>query len=405
MSSDLNSLKQTISQAFSLARSADVEQPIDLARLGTFLVQVDETFSPHKYGAEKLRPLLEKVSDVVQVVKDDSIYPPRYFVTHLTSGAERPVIATILGDSNASKASAPITLMRQSTQTSPAKLNEFAFIHSDKWTRLAELARPEPWGDDKDPHFYLKNYVRHTYSRLVYEDKVKVCGEMAAFNTGLVDRRFQPVYALLKTNERGAPPWFLDSFCVAGENFAGKQLVKIFRELPEAAYYFNNPADIFFDVNAQIYTDWEHIIEENIDRIPVELLKRTTQDFNVKSCNGMTEEEIDEYKDEVAAYLKKDDFAYRMIMDAFRRAMDLALKKVRWNYKTAIPVYYSSRNKLHMLLPLCLISEERVDVALVVERTDSGNYQAHTIYPLEWAYTNSRLIARPESEWLRASAK
>jgi len=39
--------------------------------------------------------------------------------------------------------------------------------------------------------------------------------------------------------------------------------------------------------------------------------------------------------------------------------------------------------------------EECVDMALAVEKTPSGNYLGHTALPLDWAYTNARLICRP----------
>lgn len=48
------------------------------------------------------------------------------------------------------------------------------------------------------------------------------------------------------------------------------------------------------------------------------------------------------------------------------------------------------------------MDESRIDLALVTEKTPSGNYQGHTILPLEWAYNNARLITRPDSDWLVA---
>jgi hypothetical protein len=54
-------------------------------------------------------------------------------------------------------------------------------------------------------------------------------------------------------------------------------------------------------------------------------------------------------------------------------------------------------------LPLALVDDEVVDIALVVEKTKSGNYLGHTILPLAWAYSNARLVARPDSDWLVAS--
>ena len=49
-----------------------------------------------------------------------------------------------------------------------------------------------------------------------------------------------------------------------------------------------------------------------------------------------------------------------------------------------------------------IVDDEIVDIALVVEKTKSGNYIGHTILPLNWAYNNARLVARPDSDWLVA---
>jgi hypothetical protein len=64
------------------------------------------------------------------------------------------------------------------------------------------------------------------------------------------------------------------------------------------------------------------------------------------------------------------------------------------------PQYYPRVERLQLLLPICLVSDENVDLALAVEKTASGNYLAHTVLPLDWAYTNARLICRPDSDWL-----
>ena len=55
-----------------------------------------------------------------------------------------------------------------------------------------------------------------------------------------------------------------------------------------------------------------------------------------------------------------------------------------------------------LLLPLALVDDERVDLALVVELQPSGTYQGQTVLPLPWAYSNSRLVTRPDSDWLNA---
>lgn len=56
---------------------------------------------------------------------------------------------------------------------------------------------------------------------------------------------------------------------------------------------------------------------------------------------------------------------------------------------------------MSLLLPLCLNEDNRADVALVVQRMESGNYQGQTILTLPQAYLDARLVCRPDSDWLR----
>lgn len=67
----------------------------------------------------------------------------------------------------------------------------------------------------------------------------------------------------------------------------------------------------------------------------------------------------------------------------------------------------SYRKKLQLLLPLALEDKKRIDVALVcnhVYKPEEGvnNYEGRTIFTLQMAYNNARLITRPDSDWLMA---
>ena len=67
-------------------------------------------------------------------------------------------------------------------------------------------------------------------------------------------------------------------------------------------------------------------------------------------------------------------------------------------------MYYPKKDKMCVFLPLCLVKDNEVDVALVVEKTPSGRYQGSTIYELSWAYKCARLVCRPDSDWLTIAA-
>jgi hypothetical protein len=85
-----------------------------------------------------------------------------------------------------------------------------------------------------------------------------------------------------------------------------------------------------------------------------------------------------------------------------------AEKRAPINYKIAVPQFYFGRDgaepgRTQLLLPLCFEGPAQADVALVVDRADKP-YHAFTVLPLDLAYKNARLIAKPETEWLSKGA-
>lgn len=93
-------------------------------------------------------------------------------------------------------------------------------------------------------------------------------------------------------------------------------------------------------------------------------------------------------------YIGKDSQELRLVL---RGAIEDAKRRAKRNYKTAVPQFFEGR--IQHLLPLCLQQRNRADLALVVGRTGDV-YLARTVLPLDWAYNNARLIARPDNEWL-----
>ena len=300
----------------------------------------------------------------------------------------------------------------------------------EKYQDLAELALPENWYyGDKDPGRYpvLRNYLRYTFQRLCTEKKVltqidqkRFGTEYAAFNTGLVDKRYRDIYALFrKDQENHRQYWYFVEFAVAGENAAGKTLVRLFNPLPKRADYFENKIEnmLYDPSKGDLTIDYEHIIRERISRLPKELLfESCTEDF--LTINGLTLREAAKadfveaprsdreyrcklYYKNLGEKVWEDKQISKRLMNRIQDAVDITLKRVEWNYKTAIPVYYPKVKSGALLLPLAIIDEDHVDLALVVEWMQSGAYQGHTVLPLDIAYSDSRLVTRPDSDWLR----
>lgn len=135
------------------------------------------------------------------------------------------------------------------------------------------------------------------------------------------------------------------------------------KERPERANYFENPELLLFDWHYPIDVYYKHILddERNKSRLPKEFLNSSNM---INILNG---------------------------------AIDTMKKRVSANYKLAIPQYYDG--KIQLLLPLCLMSDNKADVAIAVTKKDKC-YQGHTCLTLDMAYNNARLIAKPENNWL-----
>jgi cold shock CspA family protein len=109
---------------------------------------------------------------------------------------------------------------------------------------LAETAIDERWffGSKPDPnneYRILDSYLKYTFFKLKQEKRVLEFKDgnvgWATFNTGLVDRLYDPIYALFAANDRPQPAWKFYDFCVPGKGPSGKKLTEIFDPLPERA--------------------------------------------------------------------------------------------------------------------------------------------------------------------------
>lgn len=240
---------------------------------------------------------------------------------------------------------------------------------------LAEkLAEKEQWdfsNTNKKTYSILKNYLEYTFRRLQDEKKIAYTSDnqYACFNTGLVTRYLEDIFAFFekykknKPSEIEPPTYYFKGFFKKSDII----IIKNFGDnLPDTANYFEKPELLIFNPKCEIIVNIEHIINDNIVRFPEHLQKS-----NDKDRKRILESTIEETK-----------------------------KKVRTNYKIAVPQYYN--RKIQLLLPLCLTSDSpNPDLALAVERLNDKVYTARTCLTLEMAYTNARLICKTESNWLK----
>lgn len=133
---------------------------------------------------------------------------------------------------------------------------------------------------------------------------------------------------------------------------------------PKKANYFKDPSLLLFDWHYPIDIHFKHILEDerNKERLPEGFLEKEN-----KMC-------------------------------ILTGAVELMKRRVSANYKLAIPQCYE--DKIQLLLPLCLDTDEgSPNLALAV--TKLGNcYQGFTCLTLDMAYNNARLIASSDTGWL-----
>jgi len=246
--------------------------------------------------------------------------------------------------------------------------------YESRLKELAERAQPEDWSfDAEEPLGVLGNYIRYTYKRLFHQkDKILAAADsggarIAVFNTGLFTPNYEAIFAFLEANrDSSRQPWVLKDWVVESDRRLG-----FFQSKPSAARYFDEPAELIYDPDRELIPNLDHILDENVDRYPADL--------------------------------RKNAHRRRMMLQG---AVAEAGKRAQMNYKVAVPQFYfghegSERGRIQLLLPLCFNQPTRADLALVVER-EVYAYRAFTVLPLDRAYSNARLIARPETDWLKA---
>ena len=242
------------------------------------------------------------------------------------------------------------------------------------WPRsLVNLAEQEQWdynnSESKLDLPILRNYLQHTFYRLVETEGMCTSNDhmKSAFNTGLVTSNQEDIYCMFNRVTSGDWEWKFEGFYKASDrefhNYFGGSL-------PPLAEYFDNAADLLFDRRLGLSLNIDHILE-NIERFP--------------------------------RHLQTNQFLARSLLAS---AEAQTKKRVYRNYKTAIPQYFRpggrGPGKLQLLLPICLEDPARADLALTVEKNREGNaYLSSTVLTLDMAYCNARLLAKPDTEWLR----
>ena len=349
------------------------------------------------YGFAKLKPFFESLSEHFVISEDEQSHLP---LIKCNGKGTQNSVSNLKKNTNSNKHE-----LKPLTQW--ANINLKRAIET-----LKKMALPERWTysieDENYPNPILAKYLKWTFVKLMRENKILYSNEYAAFNTGLVDKFYKPIYAVFDKNKNNKQPWHFIDFCVAGSStIATRRLTENFSQLPERASYIQNYDDVIYDTSLPVDVNWEHIILENIERMPIELLRQVCLGtFDVLDPSQLNECDKSHYYKELRNVLEANPMRLSIISSMMSMAVETAKQRVAWNYKTAIPVYYPTDDSVHLILPLALnINEpDEISIALVMTKTPSGRYRAVTIFTLDMAYSNARLVTKPSSDWLIAES-
>ncbi len=363
----------------------------------------------YAYSNRTLRYYDNKIVFPVSIVREDGETLVEISIkrnTHVEKPGAKPWVVCYADNFARAKANAGRALM------------DWAYIPS--WSELLETlsaaALNEKWDFESNgaprTNSILGSYFTYTFYRLYSEGKVLEDRDkgIAAFNTGLVDETYEAIYACFSPSNVGQP-WRFESFCKAGSKTWGKKLVATFDPLPDRAQYFERKEDLLFDGSRTLQRDVDHILLDNIDRLPEAFLAEELRGApdalevleTIHGCENAAARNraFDELREIVGDNVK----IKRRLINRLDDAIELAQKRVEWNFKTAVPAFYPTKNTMSLLLPLDLTENDQPDVALVVELMESGAYIGQTILTMRMAYNNARLICRPDSDWLNTSLR
>lgn len=233
---------------------------------------------------------------------------------------------------------------------------------------LADMAEPEIWSFNNDSEIsILKKYIFKTFERCNMQNKILHSKEgcYCCINTGLLTPKGKDIIMLFSENDIPAQTkWKLEGFWTIQD----RDYIETFDGIPELASYTDNVEDYFFNPEYDIEVNYDHIIDDNWDRI----------------------------KDVIK--LPKESAELILI-----GALEKSKLKAKRNMRLVIPQYYNE--KIGFLLPIEIppMAEGKKSeyLVLAVERTPFAKYRANTILSIENAYEKARLLMKIEDNWLR----
>ena len=303
----------------------------------------------------------------------------------------------------------------------------------DVYEGLARQTLDEPWGFKGGREYeILDNYLKYTFVHQYLSGCIGYSADRkyAAFNTGLPDKgTYDYIYALFKKRDgstRRTHPlhhqseYQLIAFTKSGAGYNGKTLGQNINPLPLPPKYFDSRSAMVWNLDfndrnqvCEPQFDDEHILIVRCDRLPLDFYREVAhQSPRLKSILDDSELSAWDKYSRIKEFLlpvrrheadEEANAVYQRLYQNLKSRIELAVKKLSWNWRAVVPSFNPTRNEPGFLLPISFCSTKGPDRALVATVQELGGkyvYTIHTVIPLHWAYRDARLVCRPETEWL-----
>ena len=313
-----------------------------------------------------------------------------------------------------------------------------AYMPRQEWIddlKNAVNIQEEDWTiDDRNPDGVLEQYLRLTYYKLRQQGEVFVKpGVCQIFNTGLVNKSYNPIYAYLVPNDGGPQPWRYKCFGYPMDSTPNGRLISLHldRDLRKPKW-FDRIEDLYFDISRKVVPNYVHCMVENAMRLPRYLFRKAIIDEEVcdKTIRFLDELEaaISEERDIseiVSAYIDADDLTDEVdlnnpqsvvrayfeslpdydnilleLIGELDKAIAVSKRIIGSDYTAAVPMYYPRKGNFALLMPLAFHDPMKVECALVTELNKGGRYEGTTILTCPMAYADARLLRKPDAQWI-----
>ena len=238
-------------------------------------------------------------------------------------------------------------------------LYNFAYHPWETWERIAQVVKPEPWGKDyKVLELYLRaNFEIAKSQGKVYENHDE---NVAFWRAGcLVNVTSDPVWLVYHRNTRDRPYWEF------------KDITTGDAPIPDVEQGVH---DIHYDL-PEFHTDW--LIH-----------------FEQWNLNHMLGDERNQKRLEAAfGGVFAGEFRQHFVFRAIYGELQLKRKE-----QVVIPQWY--RGDYQFLMPLCLLSDDRVDLTAALSPEPAmRRYSVRTLLCPAYAYAYARSVIRSRTQF------